>query len=218
MKKLISTFLLLTLVSCISNTKITGSWVKGTLPRSYSNVFIAAFIGNAVVKSTVENHVAERLNKNGIRTLKSMEEFPSTFFNDTIDRKTLLALVSETQMESILVITIIKKESDHRYIPGPLVYRPDRYSHNGYFFDYYNYWHLCVYDHGYYLPGEIYYLETNLYDGQTQQLVWSAQSQTYDPINLDVFARNYAIKMFERMKKDKVLKPLLRKGTKTANA
>lgn len=208
MKKLLSAILALTLVSCIS-TRITASWVNPKQPqRSYSTIFVAAFSGNAIAKSTIENQVAECLNKGGIRTLKSMDEFPPTFLNDTIDRKALIEKVAETHIESILIINIIKHECDYRYAPGPVIYRPDQHKHNGHVNDYYNYWHSCVYGPGYYMPSEIYFLESNLYDAKTQELVWSAQSKSYNPINLNTFARDYAVKMIERLKKDKVLKPI----------
>jgi len=36
-----------------------------------------------------------------------------------------------------------------------------------------------------------YYLETNLYDAKTEELIWSAQSQTYNPSNINSFLKGY---------------------------
>lgn len=208
MKTVLSIILCAALTSCISTTKITGSWRSNNIAQgSYESAFIAVFSGNAVTKSLIENHLAEYLNKSGIRTLKSMNEFPPTFLSDTVDRKLLIGRVEQTQTECILVITILKKESDYRFIPGSTVYRPDQYPHSARLRDYYLYWQPCTYDPCYYVKNEVYYLETNLYDGVTQDLVWSAQSETYTLEDIHALAHSYASKITKQLKKEKVLKP-----------
>jgi hypothetical protein len=48
----------------------------------------------------------------------------------------------------------------------------------------------------------VYYLETNLYDAKTEELIWAAQSETYDPSNINSFIKGYVKSTLERMQKD----------------
>jgi hypothetical protein len=59
-----------------------------------------------------------------------------------------------------------------------------------------------VYAPGYYAQDKVYYLETNLYDAQTEQLIWAAQSKTYDPGSIDSFLKGYVQTIYNQMVKD----------------
>jgi len=48
-------------------------------------------------------------------------------------------------------------------------------------------------------------METNLYDAASEELVWSAQSETYSPIDLPTFAQEFADIIISKMKKDGVI-------------
>lgn len=43
-----------------------------------------------------------------------------------------------------------------------------------------------------YTEGKVYFIETNLYDAETEKLIWSAQSESYDPSDLKDFAEDFA--------------------------
>ena len=62
-----------------------------------------------------------------------------------------------------------------------------------------------MYDPGYYTTDKSYYLEANLYDVESEQLVWSAQSETTNPANLEAFARTFAMVISDQMIKDGVI-------------
>jgi hypothetical protein len=75
----------------------------------------------------------------------------------------------------------------------------------GGFYTYYNYWYPYLYDPGYYVTDKTYFLETNLYDVNTEELIWSAQSQTVNPASIDEFAKEYPKKLVARMESDGLL-------------
>lgn len=62
-----------------------------------------------------------------------------------------------------------------------------------------------MYDPGYYVTDKTYFLETNLYNAASGQLVWSAQSETVNPTSIDAFAEEYPEVLLERMVKDGLL-------------
>ncbi|PRY48336.1 hypothetical protein B0I27_11537 [Arcticibacter pallidicorallinus] len=63
-------------------------------------------------------------------------------------------------------------------------------------------WHPYLYNPGYYDKTDVYYLETNLYNAKTEELIWAAQSETYDPSSITDFLKGYVKSNYERMQKD----------------
>ena len=64
-----------------------------------------------------------------------------------------------------------------------------------------------VYSPGYYDQTKIYYIETNLYNAKTEELIWTAQSRTYDPTSINSFLKGYVDAIYDRMVKDGLLTP-----------
>lgn len=193
---------------CSPSTKITASWKNPKLQaKYYSNIFIASMTSNNIARTTIENELAERLGEAGVKATKSQESFPPTFNQGMPDRETLMGAVRGSATDAILTVTVLRKESETRYVPGSYRYEPwPRYGYYGNFWGYYSYWYPYTYEPGYYTEDRIYFLETNLYDGATEELVWSAQSETYNPSSVTDFSKNFAKTITERMRKDGLLK------------
>lgn len=196
----------LLLAACYPTTKITGSW-KNTkqADKKYGNIFIAALTANNIARNTIETQMEKALNTANVKTLKSLDEFPPNFHKDSISKKDVMRMVQKKGNEAILTITILKKETESRYVSGG--YAPAaRFGYYGSFWGYYNYWYPYTYSDAYYSRDAVYYLETNLYDSETQDLMWSAQSETYDYEGFEDFSKQYAKVIVDKMKKDGVLK------------
>jgi hypothetical protein len=101
----------------------------------------------------------------------------------------------------LVAIKDVKEET--RYVPGSATsYSP--YGYGGYYGHYgggmaYNY------SPGYYTTDKIIYLETNLYNLATDELVWSAQSKTTNPADFSSFSREYIYAVLAQLKKDGML-------------
>ncbi len=193
------------IAGCAPTTQITGSWKNPKQePKDFKNIFIAVLTGNNLAKSSLENEMEIALNKYGIKTEKSMEEFPPNFSKDTVSKETMIQRMRKKGSEAILTISLLKKETESRYISGN--YYPMNYGYYGNFWGYYNYWYPYVYSPAYYTNDQIYYIETNLYDITTETLIWSAQSQTYDYDGLPGFSKEFANLIADKMKSDGILK------------
>src|SRR5690606_23752299 len=106
----------------------------------------------------------------------------------------------------ILTVALIDKETETRYVPGNAGYAPmPRFGYYGTFWGYYNTWYPTLYSPGYYEGEKVYFIETNLYDADTEELLWSAQSETYNPRNLPDFASTFADVVVSRMERDDLL-------------
>jgi hypothetical protein len=64
-----------------------------------------------------------------------------------------------------------------------------------------------VYSPGYYTTDKTYFLECNLYDlKQDGKLVWSGQSETYNPSSLESFAKSFAARVSDALQNAGLLK------------
>ena len=72
----------------------------------------------------------------------------------------------------------------------------------GRFTGYYSYYNPVMYDPGYYATDKNYYLEINLYDAKTEELVWSAQSETTNPTSIETFSNSFSQLVVNQLIKD----------------
>ena len=195
------------MASCATSTRITGSWKNPKeTPKNYKSVLVIALTGNVVAKSTLENDLADVLSKNGMMVTKGMEVMPPSFTKDKPNKEAIMSKVKTNGAEGILTVSIIKEETESRYVPGTYGYEPfPRYSYYGDFWGYYDYWYPYSYTPGYYTEDKIYYLETNFYDASTEALLWSAQSETYNAESLANVSREFAELIETKLKQDKIL-------------
>jgi hypothetical protein len=212
MKKLLVIFLALSFAACKPSTEITGSWLNPNTRASNAaakieTILVTALTGRANVRETVETDLATALEANGFRTLRSIDVLPPTFTNGkSPDKAELLARIRETKANTILTVALIDKETETRYDPGTYNYAPiPRFGFYGTFWGYYNNWSPMLYSPGYYREDKVYFIETNLYDVDTEVLLWSAQSQTYNPSGLNNFSREFAKIVVANMKDEGLL-------------
>lgn len=119
----------------------------------------------------------------------------------------LLNQIKGTGVNAILTVALINQETENRYVRGSAAYAPfPRFNYYGSFWGYYNNWYPAMQTPGYYEEDKIYFLETNLYDASTEQLLWSAQSETMNPESLERFSKDFASVVLAKMKEDGLLK------------
>ena len=189
--------------SCGTSTMITSSWKKSdATANGYRNIFIAAITSNIPVKQKVEDGLQRILQQKGLTVEKSTDVFPPNFSTETGQKKDLaISRIRTTNADGILTIALLRRETESHYVGG--YWNPGlRYGYYNRFSDYYNNWYPSVYAPGYYVQDQVYYLETNLYNAKTEQLIWAAQSKTYDPGNIDSFLKGYVQTIYDQMAKD----------------
>jgi len=197
-------------IACGTTTEIMGSWAKPdiTKNKSYSKVFIAALTENNTVQNNLENSLAAAAQERGIETSTSAQAFKQKFtLNSKPEKNEILDMVKSKNADAIFTVSILDKETESRYVPGSSTYyAPMQYGYYGRFSTYYNSVYPMAYDPGYYVEDKIYYLESNLYDVETEELIWSAQSKTMNPSDIDSFAKDYTKTMVNNLIKEGILK------------
>ncbi len=197
------------LAGCTPATQITGSWKNAntTPSSSIQRILVTALTGRTNARQAVENDIAEALQAKGYETVKSIDIMPPTLSGGTTpDQDALLSKIGESDVDAILTVALVDKETESRYVPGSYGYAPmPRFGYYGTFWGYYANWYPMMRDPGYYQEDKVYFIETNLYDATTQQLLWSAQSETYNPKSLPGFAKEFSEVVVSRLEQDAVL-------------
>ncbi|MEH0154563.1 hypothetical protein V6R21_10495 [Limibacter armeniacum] len=198
---------LLVLLGC-TPTKMTTSWQNPKIKEpAYENVFVAALTENMGIRQRVENEIAYQIQKEGGAAGPSAELFPPKLDGHMPqDKNVILEKVRAAGFDSILTVALVDSKNETRYVPGAAGYAPmGMYGYYGTFGGYYGYRYPYAYSPGYYTQDKVYFMEANLYDVATEQLVWSAQSEFYNPSDLESFANDFADRVSNSLRWDRLI-------------
>lgn len=195
------------LAACSTSTQITGSWRNPAAKPGYNRIIVTALSKNARARQTVENDLAGQLADNGIAVTKGFDVFPPNFTESgEPDKDAMLKKIRGEKVDAILTVALVDKETETRYVPGSYGYTPiTRYRWYGRFSGYYTQWYPTMVSPGYYEEDRVYFIETNLYDADSEELIWSAQSETYNPSDLASFSAEFAAVVVGKMREDGVI-------------
>lgn len=211
MKYLIISTVVMLLISCSPSQKILSSWVnkeelKG---KKYSKVFVMALTQNQSSRTIVEFDLATTLKEHGYESVKSIDALAGSFKETTQPTKEeILAKVRELNCDAIFTVSLLDSKTETRYVPGTSVYYAPypTYGYYGGFGNYYGYYAPSIYSSGYYKTDKTYYLESNLFDANSEKILWSVQSATYNPDGIKQFSSSYCKLLVNQAQYDELLK------------
>jgi hypothetical protein len=194
------------LFSCGPSQKVTSSWVNPQNPASlnYKKLLISALVSNPSYKNTIETDLANAATSKGLQAIRSVDLFPGTFTKDNApSREAILEKVRSVGCDAILTVALTDRQSETRYVPGTTTYSPYM-GYGGYGFGgYYGYMYPSAYSTpGYYTEDKTYFMEARLFDAATENLIWSAQSEAYNPSKIASFSKTYTEIIAAQMQKD----------------
>lgn len=196
--------------ACGTTVHMTGTWkAPEAPPEGYHNILVASLTSNRTAQTVVEAQMAAALQKKGITAGKGLDLFPPQFNPPTeTDKNAATQKMLDAGYTAVLTTSLVNKESQTRYVPGTVSYAPyPAYGWYGRFWGYYGYMYGSVYSPGYYTTDKTYFLECNLYDlKQDGKLVWSGQSETYNPSSLESFAKSFAARVSDALQNAGLLK------------
>jgi len=179
---------------------VTGTWQKPAVTETYDNIMVTALVPTTSSRSAIERSMVANLREEGTDASQSIDVIPPRLIEEEDKKREIQNTIIRDGFDGVLTITLIDEDTETRYVRGSGMYRPyPYYGFYGNFWGYYDYWYPRFYEPGYYVENKVYYMETNLYDAQTEDLVWSAQSETYDPIDLESFAEGFSEEIVEEL-------------------
>lgn len=200
-------FVLLLIVAGCTTSKITTSWkAENTVPQKYNKILVLGLIREAdrTIQEKMENHFVGDLKELGYNAISSMQEYGPKAF-DKMDEEAALSKLKNSGVNAVITIVLLDKEKERKYIPGNMSYSPYSYYYN-HFWGYRTTLYNRIYEPGYYVTDTKYFWESNLYDMSTQKLVYSVQTQSFDPANSESMGHEYGLMIVKNMVKQNVLK------------
>lgn len=193
MRHIYTLILILLVTGCGTSNKVTYSWTNKNFHPSnpYKKIFVAALIANPHVRTHLEEEMGLAALKQGFGVERSWDYFPPTFENrNPPSREKMLEKIRSIDCDLIFTLTLTDKRSETRYVPSGMgLYGP--YTGYGlYFRGFYSYWYPYFYDPGYYVTDRYYFLEGNLFDAQSETLIWSVQTTTINPSSIENFSKS----------------------------
>jgi hypothetical protein len=202
-------------------TQITGSW-KDPASGSYKDFFVAVLTKNLQARQQLEGDIAARIKKEGIKVTRSLEVFQHTDKVETPEeRQAAVEKIQSLGHDAIMVVKIVNKTDETRYVAGKTSYAPTNIGvGTGYnlqttgapppgSYGTFGVYYLDNYGahstEGYYRNDQAYFVECNLFDAKTSKLVWSAQSEVFNPPNLKSASGDFSFVMVNELKKGNLI-------------
>jgi hypothetical protein len=154
----------------------------------------------------VEDRMAGIIASRGQKYVVSSSVFPPGIsISENFSREEMAAAIKRTGCDAVFVIALLDVLSIETYQPGRAYY-PMSYGMYGSYYGYYNHYHPMVYSPGYYTSDNTYYIETNFYDLEADELLWSIQSEAYNPSSLDSWFDKYSYDLLKELENEGLLK------------
>jgi hypothetical protein len=173
--------LCLSFVASCSLTNLNAVWMDPQYQGGkLKNVLVVGGSTNQVVRRIFEDEFTARLKTRGTNAIPSYSIFPS---ENTLDKDAIESKSRELGIDSMLIARVVDTKTKRELTPTPYNY----YYRDTYFYDWpnrYSRFHSGSVsaryydDRRYYSEYEVVNLETNLYDTQTGNLIWSGLSDT----------------------------------------
>ncbi len=210
MKKTIwAAFVMLFIVAGCSTSKITSSWkADDVVAKRYGKILVLGLIhdNDRSLQESMENHLVDDIRNLGYNAVSSLQEFGPKAF-DKMDEEAALAKIRNNGVEAVVTIVLLDKEKERRYVPGNVYYSPYGYYQNR-FWRYRTTLYYRIYEPGYYVTDTRYFWESNFYEMANQKLVYSVQTQSFEPTNTERLAHEYGELIVKDIVKAGVLEKL----------
>lgn len=193
-------------ISCSTGSHITSSWkAPNVQPKKYNKILVLGLIREAdrSIREKMEEHVVGDLKEMGYNAVCSCDEYnPKTFEN--MDEKDAITKLSGGGIDAVLTIVLLDKSKEKYYVPGRVYYSP-YFLYQNRFWGYYRTMYDRIYSPGYYVVDTKYFWESNFYDLSSKELLYSAQSQSFDPSTMENLAHEYGQMIVTNMVKNNIL-------------
>ena len=166
-------FVLIALAACATNP--IAEWHDASFSGPVDNVLIIGATEQSTARRLFEDNFVEALAAINVRATASYRLMP---VDQPITREAVEDAITDQSVDAVMVTRLLGVE-------GVDVYRPPTYHvHHRSYYRYYSH-AMELSSPGYYERYKVLTLETNLYDTVSGQLVWSMQSESFDPSTPD---------------------------------
>ena len=202
--------LLFMAISGCTTSQITSSWKASDVsPYNYKKVLVLGLIHETdrSMQQQMEDHLVNDLKDLGYEAVTSLQEYGPKAF-DKMDEATAIQSLKKNGFDAVFTIVLLDKTKESRYVAGNAYYSPYSIYYNR-FWGYRTTLYRRIYEPGYYVTDTRYFWESNLYEMSTQKLVYSVQTESFEPANSESLGHEYGQLIVKNMVKENVLRNLM---------
>jgi hypothetical protein len=202
--RIISLFVLILMFASCSSTKVLGTWTKSEGKHyDYHKIAILGLAHDAATRKVFEVAVEEQMLSKGFAAEGALDFLPPNVNEDNTSPELIKAFFKSAGVDAVLTISVLEVDDSRRYVPGEIVYMPYYYTYT--FYDHYYEYYEYVYAPGYFTGELDVFFEANLFDFETGELIWSAQTETMDLNKLDEIVHSFAAVLVDDLVKSDIL-------------
>lgn len=197
------------LQGCYS-TSVSASWMSDNhAARNFKKLLVIGMSTNVAARATFEDELVYFMRLKGINAIAASSVMSPdravVAESAEVQKKRLV----DNGFDGVFAISLLEKNNTTKYVAGTTTYAPVSF-YGGYYGSYYSYnsyMYSNVYQPGYYVASQEIILNSSLFDVDSGDLLWSAQSDTIDPSSTDNAANSYAKRMVSYILKEKIILP-----------
>lgn len=160
---------LFSLMSCATTT-LKNVWKDKDYQGKPHNIIIIMVTKSPVTRELVEGMFVAGLDARGNNAVASYKIIP---LDQLSDRDIVESKIQSTGADAVLVSRLVDQKTIETYTPRVIYgFVPDFYN------DWWGYYDYVMVAPGYTDETQVIFAETNLYDIETEKLIWSARSET----------------------------------------
>jgi hypothetical protein len=189
-----------------SSSKITSYWKDTTVvSKEYKKIMVLGLIreSDRSLQQNMENHLVDDLQIIGYNAISALQYYgPKSF--EKMEEQAAIEKIKNTGVDAVITIVLLDKKKERKYIPGNIYYSPYSYFYN-HFWGYRSTLYNRIHEPGYYVTDTKYFWESNLYDMETQKLIYSVQTQSFEPSSSEIMGHEYGQMIVKNMINNTIL-------------
>ena len=155
------------------------------------------------MQEKMEKHMIGDLAGLGYNAVSSIDEYGPKAFRNMTEEQAVDKIKSDG-VDAVITIVLLNVDKETRFYPGHPRYVSSDYYHQD-FERYFRTMRNRIDDGGYYVSNTRYSWESNLYDMSDRHLLYSVQTQSFDPVSSESLGHEYGKMIIKNMEKAKLL-------------
>ena len=175
-----------------TSSRIVYSWVTPEVSQQhFSRIMVVGLSKESdhELQQKMEQHLVADLKAKGYDAVSALAEWGPKAF-EKMDEAQVLNQLQHSGADAVMTIVLLDKSQERYYIPGRIIYSPYGIYHNR-FYGYYMTVYDRIYSPGYYGESTRYFWESNFYDVATKKLLYSSQTESFDPSSVESMGHQY---------------------------
>jgi hypothetical protein len=181
------------LATACAGTKLTSTWKSPAYQNSPRKILVVSMVWDPENRKRLDEAFVRQFKARGLEAMPGYSLFPEPRFPD---KEVAAARIKETGADTVLIVKLLDKSSNLRYVQGADYYDPGYYRD---WPDYYGAGYATAVDPEYAIA------EAKLFDVDSRKVIWSALSKTEIQNDRRATFESYTTAIFKALTKEKLV-------------